>query len=96
MKTVETIYGLLIHLGRNMWAPHKAADHVRCDENVWREITEHMADVGANMLVIDLGEALFYPSHPELAVKGTWSPEKMRAELKRLRSLGIEPIPKLN
>ena len=79
-----------------MWAPHKAADHVRCDEEVWREVTEHMADVGANMLVIDLGEALFYPSHPELAVKGTWSPEKMRAELKRLRGLGIEPIPKLN
>ena len=25
MKTDETIYGLLIHLGRNMWAPHKAA-----------------------------------------------------------------------
>ena len=96
MKTVETIYGLLIHLGRNMWAPHKAADHVRCDEKVWQEITEHMADVGANMLVIDLGEALFYPSHPELAVKGTWSPEKMRTELKRLRGLGIEPIPKLN
>ena len=96
MKTDETIYGLLIHLGRNMWAPHKAADHVRCDEKVWQEITEHMADVGANMLVIDLGEALFYPSHPELAVKGTWSPEKMRKELKRLRGLGIEPIPKLN
>ena len=55
MKPDDLIYGLLIHLGRNMWAPHKAADHVRCDEAVWREITEHMADVGANMLVIDLG-----------------------------------------
>ena len=30
MKPDEMIYGLLIHLGRNMWAPHKAADHVRC------------------------------------------------------------------
>ena len=91
------IYGLLVHLGRNMWErPGNVADHVRCDETVWREITGHMADKGANMLVIDLGEALFYPSHPELAVKGTWSPEKMRAELKRLRGLGIEPIPKLN
>ena len=90
------IYGLLIHLGRNMWAPHKAADHVRCDEKIWTEITEHMADVGANMLVIDLGEAMIYPSRPELAVKGSWSPEKMRRELKRLRGLGIEPIQKLN
>ena len=47
---------------------------------------------------IPLGEIrlLVYPSHPELAVKGSWTPEKMRAELKRLRSLGVEPIPKLN
>jgi hypothetical protein len=95
-KEREMIYGLLIHLGRNMWAPHTAADHVRCDEKVWTEITEHMADVGANMLVIDIGEAMIYPSHPELAVKGSWSPDRMRSELKRLRSLGIEPIPKLN
>ena len=96
MKKNEMIYGLLIHLGRNMWAPHNAADHIRFDENVWVEVTEHMADAGANMLVIDLGEALRYPSHPELAVKGSWTPEKMRSELKRLRGLGIEPIPKLN
>ena len=88
------IYGLLIHLGRNMWDP--PADHLRFDETVWREITEKMGRVGANMAVIDIGEGLVYPSHPELAVKGSWTPEKMRAELKRLRSLGVEPIPKLN
>ena len=44
----------------------------------------------------NLGEALAYPSHPELAVKGTWSISKMRRELDRLRGMGIEPIPKLN
>ena len=90
------LYGLLVHIGRNMWAPHKAADHMRCDETVYAEITQKMGEVGANLLVMDLGEAVFYPSHPELAVKGTWSPEKTRKELKRLRTLGIEPIPKLN
>ena len=90
-------FGLLIQLGTNMWErPGAVADHVRCDERVWNEITARMAERGANMLVMDLGEALFYPSHPELAVKGTWSPEKMRAELARLRKMGIEPIPKLN
>ena len=90
------IFGLLMHLGRNLWDPASTADHVRCDETVWREVTEHMADVGANMLVIDLGEALEYPSHPELAVKGTWSVGKMQAEIARLKGLGIEAIPKLN
>jgi len=92
----DMIYGLLVHLGRNLWSTADVADHVRCDENVWREITEHMADVRANMLVIDLGEAMEYPSHPELAVKGTWSVAKMKAEIARLKAMGIEAIPKLN
>jgi hypothetical protein len=48
------------------------------------------------MIVIDLGEGLFYPSHPELAIEGTWSIEKMQAEIQRLNSMGIEVIPKLN
>lgn len=72
------------------------ADHVRCDEAVWAAATGHMAATGMNMIIVDLAEALYYPSHPELAVKGTWSVEKMRAELARLRKLGLEPIPKLN
>ena len=67
------IYGLLLHLGRNMWDP--PADYLRFDELVWREITEKMGLVGANMAVIDIGEGLVYPSHPELAVKGSWTPE---------------------
>lgn len=73
-----------------------AADHVRCDEGVWRRVTDRAAACGLNMLVIDLAEALAYPSHPELAVKGSWSPDKMRSELRRLRAMGLEVIPKLN
>jgi hypothetical protein len=49
-----------------------------------------------NMAVIDVGEGLIYPSHPELAVKGSWSAEKLAAEVKRLKEQGIEAIPKLN
>ena len=48
------------------------------------------------MVLIDLAEGLVYPSHPELAVKGSWSVERMRKELDRLRGMGLEPIPKLN
>ena len=40
------------------------------------------------MVVMDLGEFLEYPSHPELAVKGSWSADRMRAEVKRLRAMG--------
>ena len=73
-----------------------AADHLRFDEKVWRSLTSRMATVGMNMVVIDLGEAIRYPSHPELWVEGSWEIERFRAELARLRAMGLEPIPKLN
>ena len=106
------IRAYLMHLGWNMWAdqpvskwgPYKpeeldiitAADRFRTDMRVWNRVTEQMAKDGYNMIIVDLGEALAYPSHPELAVKGSWSPDRMREELRRLRALGLEPIPKLN
>ena len=72
------------------------ADHIRFDETIWREVTAKMSECGLNMVVMDLGEFMEFPSHPELAVKGSWSPERMQKELARLRGLGLEPIPKLN
>lgn len=103
-------WGLMMQLGHNMWGEgpltgepateeekdRYARDFNRTDEKLWYEVTEYAAKKGVNMLLIDLGEGMVYPSHPELAVKGSWSPEKMKAELARLRKLGIEPIPKLN
>ena len=75
---------------------YNAADHVRFDESVWDRVSKKFKDAGVNQIVIDLGEALKYPSHPELAVKGSWSPDRLREDLRRLRIMGFEPIPKLN
>ena len=69
---------------------------LRTVDSLWRKVTEHAAAQGLNMIVVDLGEGLQYPSHPELAIEGSWSPEKMRAEIRRLNALGVEVIPKLN
>jgi hypothetical protein len=55
-----------------------------------------LAKAGCNQIVIDLAEILKYPSHPELTVKGSWSPEELRKELDRLRGMGFEVVPKLN
>jgi hypothetical protein len=106
------IWGDLLHLGMNMWCDWKnpqplgygweetvirwPSDTVRADMSIWRDWTDAMAREKLNMAVIDIGEAFVYPSHPELAAKGALTPEKMRAELERLRGLGREPIPKLN
>lgn len=67
-----------------------------CSDEIWRKATDHMAERGVNMLVVDLGEGLVYPSHPELAITGSWSVEKMRTEIARLNAKGIEVVPKLN
>ena len=106
------MWGDLLHFGVNIqcdlpvtqWGKYKgedlklmtAADHVRFDEGVFDRLTDRMAAKGLNTIVIDLEEALFYPSHPELAVKGTWSVERFRRKLEQLRAKGLEPIPKLN
>ena len=106
----KMVWGLMLQLGHNMWAETPfstegmteeqlnkyARDFNRTDQKIWDEVTELAAKKGANLLLIDLGEGMVYPSHPELAVKGSWSPEKMKKELARLRRLGLEPIPKLN
>ena len=105
-------WSYLAHFGVNSWKdvpletadPAKgekyltrcAADHVRFEEDDWKAISEKLREAGCNQLVIDLAEIVVYPSHPELAVKGSWSPERLRAELARLRGMGFEVVPKMN
>ena len=76
--------------------PSLARNYLKAEDSVWHEETEQMRKEGLNLVMIDVGEAYAYPSHPELWVNGSWSPEKMRRELARLRGMGLEPVPKLN
>lgn len=124
----EMAWGMLLHLGTNMWSegtadwsslprsleeeirmypekqkltqygtmPSVLRNYLRAERDVWNKETELMRTEGLNMVMIDIGEALAYPSRPELSVAGSWSPDEMRAELRRLRAMGLEPIPKLN
>jgi hypothetical protein len=55
-----------------------------------------MAKQGVNMVVIDLGDAVKYESHPEIAVNNAWSTTRLKQELGKIRALGMEPVPKLN
>jgi len=72
------------------------ADHVRFDEDEWKALSEHLRTAGCNQIVVDLAEIVRYPSHPELAVKGSWEPDRVRDEVARLRGMGFEVIPKMN
>lgn len=105
-------WSYLVHFGMNMWRdthlrdmpkdtkPEDAytfySDKARFDYSEWERLSARLREAGCNQLVIDLGEFPVYPSHPELAVDGSWPAGKLRAELKRLRAMGFEVVPKLN
>jgi len=100
------IWANLLHLGYNMWSDREmperdtpyisAKPYLRFDEPLWRDLVKQMADQGLNTIVLDLGEGLRYDSHPELAVRGSWTPAKLAEELAYVHELGMQPIPKLN
>ncbi len=105
------MWAYLIHMGRNMWYKKGMEvpwlgelddeqpiwhDYLNCDREIWRKVTDFLPTCGINTLLIDMGEAVRLDSHPELAVEGSWSKEEFRAELARLRSIGLTPIPKYN
>lgn len=105
----EKRFVFLMHLGGNMWQkPDNAKlykkenidwlyrDYLVTDDATWKTVTDFLPGCGINTLLIDMGEAVELKSHPELAVRGSWSQEKFKDELKRLRSIGLEPLPKFN
>ncbi len=107
----DKIAAVLLHLGHNMWCEWLPDDvqgvvalserltpdtALRSRDDLWLRVTGRIAERGLNMVVIDIGEGLVFPSHPELAIKGSWSPDRLRDEVDRLRSMGVEAIPKLN
>ena len=87
------IRALLLHLGYNMWCDWFPPDidttglqslpdtMLRNKDDLWIKATNYAAQKGVNMIVIDVGEGVVYPSHPELAIKGSWSVEKLQAEV---------------
>ena len=107
----DKVKAVLLHLGHNMWCEWLPDDvqktatikdgylpdyKLRSKDELWNRVTKRMAERKLNMLVIDVGEGLVYPSHPELAIEGSWTPDRLRDEIIRLRGMGIEAIPKLN
>jgi hypothetical protein len=98
------IWAGLLHLSFNMWeefvSPHRPFRGYRPDlelsELLWNDALAKMVSEGMNMVVIDLGNAVRYDSHPEIAVRNAWNTTRLRNEVQRIRKMGLEPIPKLN
>jgi len=104
----DTIRAVLVHWGHNMWGeslPEGVTSitngrlcntRAKLDDSLWEIVVDRMVQRGMNLLLVDLGEFPIYPSHPELALEGSRSADWVRGEVRRLKGLGLEPIPKLN
>jgi len=99
----EKMWAYLMHLSDNMWCDAEAIDPITpycpelaTDEDVWRQVIDYLPTQGFNTVVIDVGDAVQYESHPEIAIPGAWSKDKLKKELDRMRAMGLTPLPKLN
>lgn len=93
----------MIKLSTNMWgdaggdwkyAPFET--ELSTDDTIWKEVIDFLPSQGFNTVLIDVGDAIEYESHPEISIKGAWSKDKLKEQLQYMRSLGLTPIPKLN
>ena len=91
MNNNEKIWSILIHLNMCVGTRRKPFD-----EDFYDYLVEETAKAKLNMIVLDLGDAVQYASHPEISYEKAWTRNRVREEIKRCRDLGIEVIPKLN
>lgn len=94
LEANDMIWSLYATLGYNMWYTEHTT--FEFEEEAWKILVDKAVENGFNQIVLDLGEGLQYGSHPELAVPGAWTRERVREEVKKLRERGIALIPKLN
>ena len=105
----KMIWSTLVHLGNNMWneegnyrgrgenrSNRCASPVLRFDRELWDKYMQKLKETGTDTIILDVGEAMRYESHPELAVEGSWTHAEMKAELEKLNGMGFEVIPKLN
>ncbi|MGI8908813.1 MAG: Tat pathway signal protein [Candidatus Sumerlaeaceae bacterium] len=105
MATDKLILANLIHLSYNMWGDWKhpkagpywqMQPQLRFDESLWNDLLKTMSKFKMNMVVLDVGDGIQFKSHPEIPVENAWSRDKLKEEMKKMRDMGLEPIPKLN
>lgn len=102
----EKMAAILLHLSYNMWTDVSESEYaysetymgkrMKVDKKTWDEVLEYAVECGFHAVVIDLGDGIKYQSHPEISLPDAWSVEALKQELAKIRSLGMEPIPKLN
>ena len=103
----ELMFGYLIHLSTHMWddentpprgwyQPQRYTEKNNVDLPTWDATIRFLQERKYNMLLIDVGDAVKYESHPEISASDAWDKDFFRKKLDEIRAAGITPLPKLN
>ena len=71
-------------------------DRMTTGDAAWRAVTEFLPANRFDAVLIFVGDAMSFDAHPEIPLPGAWSKAKMKDEIKRLASLGLEAFPMLD
>ena len=87
---------VLIHLSHGMWKRKDADIYESFEEEAWEAFLPQLPKYGVDTILLDVGDAVEYKSHPEISIKNAWSAERVKKELARCHEMGITIIPKIN
>ena len=88
------IWGIMVYLSHNMW--RKKDTKLDFEDEAWEEILKISAEAGMNTILLDVGDGVQFGSHPELAVEGSWTRQRVHSEVKKAKAMGLDIVPKLN
>ncbi len=103
----EFMWAYLIHLSAHMWGddtfvtPRWYCEKYYNENNnvhipTWDAMMQYLAECKYNTVLIDVGDAVKYESHPEISAPDAWDKDFLKKKLDEARALGLTPIPKLN
>ena len=105
----ELIWTSLVHISMNMWKEednptakgpsawqYPGIPKIRFDEAMFDEHIRDLKAAGCNSVMLDLGDAIQYKSHPEIACEGALTVEKAMEKFEEIKAMGMDIIPKLN
>ncbi len=93
---MKKMWSILVHLGVGFSPNSKDVKTLCWDDSTWDMIVDGSVKAGLNTIVLDVNDGMEFASHPEIAINGAWSIDRMKKEIHRCRELGLALIPKLN
>ncbi len=100
-------WGFMLKISTHMWGDESSPaagwymdppyrENNNTDLATWDETVKALAERQYNLVLVDVGDAIKYESHPEVSAPDAWSKDFLKKKLDEMRALGLEPVPKLN